>query len=153
VCNVRPRAGYAEILPDGADVAKVAYHFEGDYASGARDRPDLVGRLEEEVLAWRGAWRTGGQVPGLVVTPLSGVVVGLLDRRGLPGAQQITFLTRPQAALVLTGTRGDRTADGAWALERKLVVELDGGLVPLATAESALIQAFETEVRRPALGS
>ena len=63
------------------------------------------------------------------------------------------FLTRPQVALVLAGTRGERTADAAWALARGLVVELDGGLVPLATAEPALIQEFEREVRRPVQGA
>ena len=38
VSNVRPLAGYLDILPVGAPTAKVAYHFEGDFDSGSVSR-------------------------------------------------------------------------------------------------------------------
>jgi ribosomal peptide maturation radical SAM protein 1 len=152
VRNVRPRPGYFAILPDGADVAKLAYHFSGDYESASHGRDDLVGALEEEVSAWRRAWEAGGPPPVLMVIPLSEEEFLLLDTRGLPGAQEVSFLTRDQAALALAGARRGRPAEASWALERRLVAELDGGLVPLATAEPEVLAGFEAEARRPAQG-
>jgi hypothetical protein len=35
----------------------------------------------------------------------------------------------------------------AWAVERKLVVALDGGLTPLATAAPDVLHGFEVELR------
>lgn len=71
----------------------------------------------------------------------------LFDTRGLPGTQEIAFLTRDQASLVLAGADHDGTAPVRWALERRLVVEVDASLVPLATADPDLIEEFEAEIR------
>jgi ribosomal peptide maturation radical SAM protein 1 len=151
VRNLRPWRGYADVLPPGAEVAKVAYHFEGDYASGCRERPDLFDRLQEEIAAWRRAWQSDKQPPALMVLPLEEQQYLLIDTRGLPGMQELTRLTRAQASLVLTGARrhGMANAEIAWALERKLLVELDGGWVPLATADPEVLQEFESEIRCP----
>jgi hypothetical protein len=154
VRNLRPWSGYADVLPDGAEVAKVAYHFEGDSVSGARERPDLIDRLQDEVAAWRRTWQSRAQPPALVVLPLEDQQYLLLDTRGLAGTQELSFLTRAQASVVLAGAR--RVTQGsreiAWALERKLLVELDGDCVPLATAAPEVLQEFEAEIRRPAAG-
>jgi ribosomal peptide maturation radical SAM protein 1 len=149
VSRVRPWEGYAAILPEGADVAKVAYHFEAEYASAGREHGRLIRRIEDEIGDWRRAWQSEGQRPALVVTPLSAEQFLLIDTRALPGTQEITFLTRPQTALVLAGARRQEIwdADAVWALERKLVVALDGGLVPLATGASAVLEEFEAEAR------
>jgi hypothetical protein len=36
--------GHASALPPSADVTKIAYHFVGDYRSGAREAPELMER-------------------------------------------------------------------------------------------------------------
>src|SRR5262249_10651663 len=145
----RPWQGYADILPNRADVARIAYHFDGDYASASREDQDLVGRLRAAVREWRRCWNEEDTRPTLEVTRLSDEDFVLVDSRGLPGTAAISFLTRAQASLVLAGARGTGAADAAWALEQNLLVEMDGGLVPLATADPALIEEFESELRGP----
>jgi len=41
--NLKPIGVYSELFP-GADTSRLAYHFEGDYQSAARRRPDLLNR-------------------------------------------------------------------------------------------------------------
>jgi ribosomal peptide maturation radical SAM protein 1 len=145
--NVRPAEGYDCVVPEGADVAKLAYHFIADYPSASLDNPDLIRRISGEVEAWRQSWSSGGPRPSLVVTTLTSDQYMLFDTRGLPGTQEIGFLTRDQASLVLAGADHDGTARVRWALERRLVVEVEGSLVPLATADPDLIAESEAEIR------
>jgi ribosomal peptide maturation radical SAM protein 1 len=147
ISDVRPWPGYAAILPDHADVAKIAYHFDGDYPSAAREHEEIIDRIQDEIREWCRCWTVEGARPTLSVTPLSRDQFLLLDSRGLSGTSEVTFLTRSQASLVLAGSRQAGLKEGAWALEQKLVVELDGRLVPLATAEPELIDEFEAELR------
>jgi hypothetical protein len=145
--NVRPWETYASILPEGADATKIAYYFDADYLSESREDPEIISRIENEVSAWRQLWQTDEAPPVLTVTPLTDEQFLLLDTRKVPNTQEIRFLTRKQAVLVLTGARYERTADVEWALARSLIVDLDSQFVPLATAAPQLIQEFEAESR------
>jgi hypothetical protein len=98
------------------------------------------------VSAWRQAWQTEEPVPVLALTPLTDEHFLLVDTRRVPDTQEIQFLTRPQAAVVLAGSRRERTVEVEWALEQKLIVEVDSQFVPLATAEPQLLQEFEAEI-------
>jgi hypothetical protein len=74
----------------------------------------------------------------------------LFDTRGLPGTREVHFLTRAQASLLLAGARAGSTSNLAWALEHRLVAELESMVVPLAPADPELIAELETEVRESA---
>jgi ribosomal peptide maturation radical SAM protein 1 len=148
IINRRPMEGYAAVLPEHAEAAKVAYHFSADYPSESREAPELIARLEHEVRGWVALWASDeAALPALALTSLTDSDFLLIDTRGLPDTEQVQFLTREQACIALAGRRPDRSAAAAWALARKLVVELDRFLVPLATAEPALIREFEAEMR------
>jgi hypothetical protein len=147
--NLRPWPSYAAILPECAHVAKVAYHFDGDYTSGSREHPDLMQSIGDQVEAWRRSWEHDAAPPVLAVVPLTNEQFLLYDTRGIPGTRQIHFLTRDHARLVLAGaTDRSETALVEWALREKLVTRVESDLVPLATAEPGLIAAFEAEARR-----
>ena len=141
VSAIQPLEGYGSVLPEGAAVEKIAYHFTASYPSGIRESPDLLRELDTEVARWRAAWRTPDQAPpSLALTPLDEDVFFLLDTRGIEGTETVQFLDRPQAALVLKGARPGDSVDCGWALERGLLAELDGHYVPLAVAEPALLR-------------
>jgi ribosomal peptide maturation radical SAM protein 1 len=146
--NVRPVEGYADVVPAGTDVAKLAYHFTADYPSAALDNPDLMRRISEDVEAWRQSWSGGGPRPSLEVASLTSDRYVVFDTRGLPGTRDISFLTRDQASLLLVGANSESTAHLQWALERRLVVEVDASIVPLATADADLIREFEAGIQR-----
>jgi len=147
--NLRPWPSYTAILPERAHVAKVAYHFDGDYTSGSREHPDLMQSIGDQVEAWRRSWEHDAAPPVLAVVPLTDEQFLLYDTRRIPGTRQIHFLTRDHARLVLAGTTDrSETALVEWALREKLVTRVESDLVPLATAEPELIAAFEAEARR-----
>jgi hypothetical protein len=69
-----------------------------------------------------------------------------LDTRGLIGKKQVSIISRDEAkvALAYLGLkRGDKLLE--WAIERKLVAEMDSFFVPLATGSPDLILEFEEE--------
>jgi ribosomal peptide maturation radical SAM protein 1 len=148
VTNLRPMASYNSVLPSHADVNKIAYHFMGDYKSGSVENPALIKEIAEELNRWRAVWNDLEKpLPVLAVSPISDENYLLFDSRGLEGTEEIQFLTRSQAALVLVGTRVGSEADVQWAMDGKLLVELDGWYVPLATASPQLMNEFEAESR------
>lgn len=154
ITNVRPMNGYASVLPPNADVKKIAYHFIGDYSSGSRTSPELMQRLEAEVEHWMSLWTKDEEaLPALALTSLSDDTFLLMDTRGLEGTEEIQFLDRDQASVVLAGrplNKRDEIVE--WALEANLVVELDSRFVPLVTAEPELLRMFEAEQRQVLLG-
>jgi ribosomal peptide maturation radical SAM protein 1 len=148
ITNVRRIDAYALAFPPAADLGKLAYHFDADFASGARAHPEIVQAIGEAVERWRAQWRErDGDLPALVVRRLADDAFVLRDTRGLPGTQDLQFLTRRQAAIALVG-RGEMDAgERDWALASRVGVELDGAYVPLATAGPELLLEFETAQR------
>ena len=153
--NVRPMQSYSSVLPAGANIEKLAYHFLGDYGAGSRENPELMERLQAEVDHWMSLWNMEEEaLPALAVTSLSEDTFLLMDTRGLEETEEIQFLDRDQASVILAGRRLDeQDAVVDWALDAKLLVELDHLFVPLATAEPALLREFETEQRTKLHGS
>lgn len=149
ISHLRPMPGYEAVIPPGTDPAAIAYHFIGTYSSGAFDRPDLIAQLKTDVDHWMSLWRNEDKpLPALAITPLVDDHYMLFDSRGLEGTEEIQFVDRHQASVVLTGRRlAERDEDVEWALDAQAVVELDGRYVPLATATPELLREFEAERR------
>jgi hypothetical protein len=109
--------------------------------------------LRQEVELWEAVWQRQVELsptvrvltpPMLKLTREAGDRWLLRDTRDLPGVEDHLWLTYRQASLALAAQPFTPTAEIEWALERKLGVALDGWYVPLATADPALIQEFET---------
>jgi len=155
ITNMRPMKSYFSVFPATANIEKLAYHFVGDYGSGSRETPELMKHLETDVDQWMSLWNKQDEaLPALAVTSLAEDTFLLMDTRGLEDTEEIQFLDRDQASLILAGRRLDERDDNVeWALEAKLIVELDRLFVPLATAEPALLREFEAEQRKKLHGS
>lgn len=147
--SARPMDSYFAVLPDGADIPRIAYHFLGDYDSGSLADPGLVSRLEEAVNDWKRLWAAEeGDVPLLALVELAPDSYVLMDTRGIPGCQTIRFLNRSeaQAALVSHPLRQSNPAS-EWAREQGLALALDDWHVALATAGPEVLAGFESAAR------
>jgi len=148
ITNIRPSLNYATFLPPKSDIRKLAYHFVADYQSGSLESLNLIKDIAREVNTWQTSWTSKDCLqPSLSLQRLSNKVFILVDRRGLPGTEEVQFLNFEEALVALCGSRS-QTAEVQWALEHKLVLELDDLYVPLATAEPELLQEFESIHRR-----
>jgi hypothetical protein len=144
--NLHPIGSYYAIIPEHANAAKIAYHFEGDYESESKASPRFMEKLDTEINGWRRAWESDDELPCLAVSELNEDCYLLLDTRCLPGTQEINLINTAQARLVLAGV-ADSPPDLQWALDRKLVVQLDSQTVPLVTAKPEIFQRFIDETR------
>jgi ribosomal peptide maturation radical SAM protein 1 len=151
--NIRPHPAYRAAFPAHTALDQIAYYFVGDYASSAYRRRDLIGRIEQELGAWRARWAPSAGAPPTPPTPptLRVTPVGeyylVLDTRGLPGTDETMVLDREEATSALRAAPYAETAAIARAIERRIGVVVDGWYVPLATASPALLQSLEREAR------
>jgi ribosomal peptide maturation radical SAM protein 1 len=149
ISNLHPRDVYSDILPEYADIAKIAYYFEGDYKSESRDNVEVVRSLNDEIKRWRSYWQLDAAPPALVITELDNDRFLMLDSRGLPNTRELTLLSHHQSSMALVGPSPRSRNELAWATEKKLVLEMDRRYVPLATARPELLGKFEAELRDP----
>lgn len=146
--NIRPIDTYFAILPEFADVESTAYDFQADYASATRDFPDLGEDLRNAAKAWRAMWTSERFPPSLAVVDGQEGEFMLVDTRELTGTKAVSTICRDEARIALASARlkpGDELLE--WAIKRKLVVEMDGAIIPLATGNPKLIMQFEKEER------
>ncbi|MBN2533230.1 MAG: RiPP maturation radical SAM C-methyltransferase [Spirochaetales bacterium] len=147
---LKPKAVYSDILPEGSDLGKIAYYFDGEFSSIISKSPDLVKTIDDEVQAWRNAWLTAsGELPMLFVSHVKSDIYLLLDTRGLPGMKNMQVIWHKQATAALVGRpiTGNHThsEEIEWAIENKLCIELDSWYVPLATADADLLEGLEAK--------
>jgi hypothetical protein len=149
ISNLRPMPGYEAVIPAHLDPAAIAYHFIGTYKSGAFEQPELIAQIKSHVDHWMSLWENeDNPLPALAITPLYDDNYMLFDSRGLDDTEEIQFVDREQASVVLTGRRLTERDDNVdWALDARAVIALDGRYVPLATAPPELLREFEAERR------
>jgi len=147
ITGLRPVDGYRAWLPPGAEIDKIAYHFEGTFASESRERLDVMAELSAEITRWRDAYY-GQERPELRVER-SGDGYLLVDTRAISELAGERDRARPidarHAAAVLV-RRSLRAHDDAsrWAIAQCAAVERDGKIVPLATAAPELLLEIES---------
>lgn len=141
--DVRPLGAYSAWLPPNADIQRIAYHFEGTFASELLESPEMLAALEREVRAWRERW-IHGERPSLVVRRLENHYE-LVDTRGLPGLPERQGIEESQAiaALFPRSLRAPERPGDAWARDQRVAVERDRKLVPLALALPDLYAELE----------
>jgi ribosomal peptide maturation radical SAM protein 1 len=147
--SMRPMDSYFAVLPAGADVPRIAYHFLGDYDSGSLAEPELLERLEEGVNDWKRLWaEQDGDVPLLAVVELAPDSYVLMDTRGIPGGQTVRFLNRREAeAALVSHPLRQSSPESEWAREHGLALALDDWHVALATASPDVLAGFEGAAR------
>lgn len=131
--NLQPIEVYDELFP-GADVASLAYHFQGDYASAARSRPDLVDRLETIVKDWIKAWKQE-QNPLLCVFDLDADKSLLIDTRSL-ATDDAVLLDEMEVNVMLRGSH-ELSPQTSALLDNCYLAEIDGKYSPLAFTDAA----------------
>ncbi len=146
---VRPNAQYAQIFPPHADIEQLAYHFCGEANSATLADSRLLAPLQAAISQWQAAWHTGPEptTPNLAVLEMGPDQYLLIDSR--PGMAQTHLLNRARAAACLAAGSHPASAT-AWALQHGVAIELDGGTVPLALADPALLRRFEQEAHAAA---
>lgn len=143
VTNVRPLAGYHDILPDGAPAAKVAYHFEADFDSGAYAAPELLRDIEAAIKAWRSAWASG-RPPELRLGTYRGAWI-VADTRGLPAGEPLHVLDPGVARMLTASAPYDAASSQRELIARRLAVRIDDWFVPLPAVDAATLALLQDD--------
>ncbi|UCH93037.1 MAG: RiPP maturation radical SAM C-methyltransferase [Candidatus Aminicenantes bacterium] len=153
ISHLRPAEVHKEVLPPHAHVEKLAYFFTGDYEARSFDNSQLLHSLWKEFTAWVSAWDTykffplETLLPKLHITRETPDRFVLQDTRGIPGRPGKMVIDREQASLLLAACPLDVSLNTKfqWALDAGLGVLMDSWFIPLATADSSLLQEFERD--------
>src|SRR5260221_3023168 len=131
---------------------KIAYHLVGEYDCAHRRSPYLTAAIQSEVAKWRDEWSHDDMAPPvLAIESITDGVFLLVDSRNRSkSGTRFSFIT-PDQALVALCVHPISSIDAelrAWAIEESAVAaEIDGMIVPLATARPELIRYFQTKNR------
>jgi ribosomal peptide maturation radical SAM protein 1 len=137
IVDVRPMAAYRDIFPASAPIAKLAYHFAGDYQSEALNDPAVLAPLEQELQAWIDAWETQAAPPVLTVSKLEDDLFLFIDTRAL-ARRKFTFAPR-SAAVAALFTWHERPGEAHhWCIERDFATRIGDVIVPLAVTSRRL---------------
>ena len=143
ITDIRPIDAYGEVFPENANLAKIAYHFDGDYDSAESRQPDLFSRLEEESKKWQLSWTNVDRQPSLFVERVRQGLFVLVDTRDIRGTKSLQFIDESKAEAVLLRNRVS-ASDLDWALESKVVANVDEEFIPLATAAPELFRELSS---------
>jgi ribosomal peptide maturation radical SAM protein 1 len=142
--NISPIKAYYEVLPKDGNISKIAYRHVANYHSESEMCPEIMKEIHKEIADWRERWEQ--KLPILTISKLENKKYLLLDTRGLPGTRIINYIDRDQAFLALLGVNNiDSREEINWALEMKLIFELDSRFVPLPIADQVTFNEFESE--------
>jgi ribosomal peptide maturation radical SAM protein 1 len=144
ITNVRPMKSYADIFPPDAPLAKLAYHFNGDYESDALNLPEVLVPLEEMLEQWISGWRGGKAPPVLSVTKLEEDLFLFLDTRRI-ALQTVTFGDRKAAMAAVFGSHHGRSTALDWCLERHFCAVIGGVVAPLVVPDVRLLHELAGE--------
>ncbi|MDX1406113.1 MAG: RiPP maturation radical SAM C-methyltransferase, partial [Woeseiaceae bacterium] len=154
ISNLRPAAMYRRLLPESAELGKIAYHFEGDYDAASRERPDLVEQIAAGIEEWAARWnKEPAKRPKLLVQSLANDNCVLVDTRAVTKHEPLEFITQEQAiaALCISASTSDDARQ--WALERKCAIVLEGKPVSLALCEPQLMLDLQRQRREQVFNS
>lgn len=145
ITNVRYQPHYRDVYPEWSDFENLAYTFDGDFETEAFQDEAFTREFYQYIADWQASWQVGPSQkrPTLWLTKLTEDHYMLKDTRGIPGAPECRFLNTHEAAVVMLGGPLEERASLEWALDAKLLIELDGRYVPLAVATADLMLFFE----------
>jgi ribosomal peptide maturation radical SAM protein 1 len=153
ITAIEPVPSYTDVAPQHVSARDTAYHFTASYESGARRQPALVNQLRRAIDEWRSLWGCAtptsatdaaptepmAGAPFFGVTKLTDEVFMALDTRPVAGAGRVYFLSWAQVRALLDPERAD-PEHVAWAIASKLIVDVEGELVALATASPTTLR-------------
>lgn len=134
--GLRPMRGYEGMFPAGTDVARLAYHFDGDFESASRHRPEIIVAMQREVQAWNAAWSTRER-PQLGVRRVTEGTFALTDTRAV-ASQALHLIDVDKLCAALLHGRGASARAREWALAHHIAVVIDGRFTSLATTSAEL---------------
>lgn len=152
--GVKPMDAYFSIFPPSAPIDRIAYHFVGEYDSAARRNPELAEKIQSLIDHWRLLWSQETQRPPvLLVEELDTDTYMMIDTRNSDESKhKISFINEAQARLALVGASvSSEESPGVidWALcDARVAAEIDGRVVPLATAHFELLFRLEASMKQ-----
>jgi hypothetical protein len=140
--RVDPVATFADVYPEGADLANLTTFYHPTYQAETLGSRGFFEALFELFTEWNQSFVGTDQRRVLFVLPQGPDAYLLLDTRRLAGTTPAQGVdARRAAALLRSGPYGG-TDDQVWALERRLAVVLDGDYVPLALSTPEVMESL-----------
>ncbi len=144
ISRLKPLSGYYDFLPEGADVARIAYSFTAEYRCGSHEHVAVISDLWCAVNRWQAAWKQhGGSASEELRLLRNHKSYVLVDTRRLWRKKQSYRLGGADALALLTPRPFTGKGIETWAVHKKLAIVADGWYVPLAMADQEVLHDID----------
>ena len=117
--------------------------FSATFDSDSKDSTTLNKRINEIVSTWMNKWRQTTHIPYLKIVNRRGAYYLLDSRYDAPSEEK---LTDNQARIALFGLDNKvNDSDVSWGISKKVLLPVDGKLIPLATAHPRIYKELSNE--------
>ena len=141
--NMEADKVYSDIYPSNAAVDQLAWMFSATFDSDSKDSTTLNKRINEIVSTWMNKWRQTTHIPYLKIVNRRGAYYLLDSRYDAPSEEK---LTDNQARIALFGLDNKvNDSDVSWGISKKVLLPVDGKLIPLATAHPRIYKELSNE--------
>lgn len=120
----------------------MAWLFEGDFRSIAKANPSLLKQIDESIKEWILSWKDTKKRAYLTIWEKDNNLF-LIDTRKLCDTRRIQLVNIEQVSVALIGSKSlffDKYK--SWALENKVIIEIEDMFIPLATSSSTLFNTI-----------
>lgn len=140
--NIKYFDVYKDIYPPFADINSLAWLFEGDFQSISKANPSLLKQIDESIKEWILSWKDIKKRAYLTIWEKDNNLF-LIDTRKLCDTKRIQIVNIEQVSVALIGSKSlffDKYKN--WALENKVIIEIEDIFIPLATSSSTLFNTI-----------
>lgn len=138
ITNVQPWSVLDKVLPDWADLEKLAVYYTGEFPSQAYENPEIIREIANQVAIWKKTWKKTTLAMGQYMDAFT-----IYDNRNIHEKTKTYVLDDRQAEEIMTGCIYNGSENLKWAVSEKLGVVADSWYVPLVTAPPEILLAFE----------
>lgn len=120
----------------------MAWLFEGDFQSISKANPSLLKQIDESIKEWILSWKDIKKRAYLTIWEKDNNLF-LIDTRKLCDTKRIQIVNIEQVSVALIGSKSlffDKYKN--WALENKVIIEIEDIFIPLATSSSTLFNTI-----------
>ncbi|MDC1162429.1 RiPP maturation radical SAM C-methyltransferase [Tenacibaculum sp.] len=139
VSNLEYWKVYDMVYSSNVKIAQLANYFVGSFESFAYRNPNYMNDVFHKIENWKKKYNK----VSLEIRKIDNDIFLIIDNRKKQDMATISYMVSKEKATILMSLARFISDDQKWAVERELMVEMDGWYVPIITCEADLLMELD----------